>query len=66
MSSIFNPQGGTIKVFVKGLGEVEVSAGGLDPEWQQKLGLLDDEDEDEDEPPFVREQKCPHCGQAIA
>lgn len=64
MSSLFNPQGGTMKIFVEGLGEVEVSTGGLDEEWQRKLGLLDPLDEDE--PPFAREQKCPHCGQAIA
>jgi hypothetical protein len=65
--SIFNPQGGILKIFVKGLGEVEVNAGGLDPEWERRF--MEDGyegEDDEDEVPFVRGQKCPHCGQSIA
>ena len=66
--SIFNPSGGeTMKIFVKGIGEVEVSAGGTDPEWERLHPDIEDEDEDdEDEPPFTRGHYCPHCGQAIA
>ena len=64
MSSIFNPQGGTMKIFVDGLGEIEVSAGGTDPEWARDHPDIDEEDEDE--PPFTRGYFCPHCGQAIA
>lgn len=65
MASIFNPQGGkTMKIFVKGLGEVEVSAGVTDPEWERDHPDID-EDTDEDEPPFARGNKCPYCGKAI-
>ena len=61
MPSIFNPQGGIIKIFVEGLGEVEVSAGGTDPEWERDHPDI----EDDEEPPFARGQKCPHCGEMI-
>lgn len=56
-----------MKIFVKGMGEVEVNAGGLDEYWQQRF--LEDGyegDADEDETPFAPGQKCPHCGQSIA
>lgn len=65
--SIFNPSGGeTMKIFVKGIGEVEVSACGTDPEWEKDHPDIEDEEDDEDELPFVRGNKCPHCGQSIA
>lgn len=53
-----------MKIFVKGLGEVEVSAGATDPEWERDHPDID-EDTDEDEPPFARGNKCPYCGKAI-
>ena len=63
--SIFNPSGReTMKIFVKGIGEVEVSACGTDPEWEKDHP--DIEDEEDDEPPFTRGHYCPQCGQAIA
>lgn len=55
-----------MKIFVKGIGEVEVSACGTDPEWEKDHPDIEDEEDDEDELPFVRGNKCPHCGQSIA
>lgn len=65
--SIFNPSGGeTMKIFVRGIGEVEVSAGGTDPEWERLHPDIEDEDDEDEELPFTSGHYCPQCGQAIA
>ena len=65
--SIFNPQGGIIKIFMKGPGEVEVNAGGTDPEWERlHPDVTEDEDDEDEELPFTSGHYCPQCGQAIA